>query len=98
IQEQEEKTSEEMLTNFENDVSRAKDSVSDLKLSEGLTSTIWIKDSVVVSRELTTEIGENSDSILIDVKGKQIIDTNECSLAYKMTFESEEDLIELNLV
>src|SRR5699024_5640057 len=88
---------ENMLTNFENDVSRAKDSVSDLKLSEGLTTTIWIKDSVVVSRELTTEIGENSDSILIDVKGKQIIDPNESSLDYQMTFESEEDLIELNL-
>src|SRR5699024_6023496 len=40
IQEQGEKASEGMLTNFENDVSRAKDSVSDLKLSEGLTSTI----------------------------------------------------------
>src|SRR5699024_4903205 len=97
IQEQEEKTSEEMLTNVENDVSRTKDADSDLKLSEGLTSTIGIKDSVVVSRELTTEIGENSDSILIDVKGKQIIDPNESSLDYQMTFESEEDLTELNL-
>src|SRR5699024_7647052 len=40
---------------------------------------------------------ENSDSILIDVKGKQIIDPNESSLDYQMTFESEEDLIEINL-
>lgn len=97
IQEQEEKTSEEMLTNFENDVSRAKDSVSDLKLSEGLTSTIWTQDNVVVSREFTTEIGENSESILIDVKGSQIIDSEESSLDYQMTFESVEDIIELNL-
>src|SRR5690625_7996102 len=74
IQEQEEKTSEEMLTNFENDVSRAKDSVSDLKLSEGLTSTIWTQDNVVVSREFTTEIGKNSESILIDVIDSQIIE------------------------
>src|SRR5699024_12300044 len=35
--------------------------------------------------------------ILIDVKGKQIIDPNESSLDYQMTYESEEDLIELNL-
>src|SRR5699024_12873449 len=73
IQEQEETTAEEMLTNFENDISQTKASVSDLKLSDRLTSIIWIKDNVVVSRELTTEIGKNSDSILIDVKGNQII-------------------------
>src|SRR5690625_909974 len=86
-----------MLTNFENDISRAKASVSDLKLSDGLTSIIWIKDNVVVRRELTTEIGKNSDSILIEVKGNQIIAPKESTLDYQMTCESEEDLIELNL-
>src|SRR5690625_7616974 len=86
-----------MLSNYENDISRAKASVSDLKISDRLTTIIWIKDNVVVSRELTTEIGKNSDSILIDVKGNQIIDPKESSLDYQMTFESEEDLIELNL-
>src|SRR5690625_4596550 len=93
IQEQEETTSEEMLTNFENDISRAKASVSDLKLSDGLTSIIWIKDNVVVSRELTTEIGKNSDSILIDVKGNQIIDPKESSLDYQMTFEDRKSVV-----
>ncbi|HLR60461.1 MAG TPA: DUF6583 family protein [Pseudogracilibacillus sp.] len=98
IQEQEGITTEDMLTDFENDMGRAKESVSKLKMPEGLTSNIWVKDKVVVSREFTTELGEGTDSGTIEVTGNQLIDKEESSLDYKMIFGSENDSVELNLV
>ncbi len=98
LQEQDGLTTEEMLTDFESDISEAKESVSDLKMPEGLTSNVWVKDNVVVNREFITELGEGADSGTLEVMGNQVIDKKESSLDYKMTFGSENDSVELNLV
>lgn len=90
-------TTEEMSTDFESDISEMKESISDLKMPEGLTSTIWIKENLIVSRAISTEIDMEGETEKIEITGDQVIDKKDSALAYKMVIGPENDSVEVSL-
>lgn len=89
---------QEMITDFEDGIKEIKESIPDLKMPEGLTSSIWEKDDVVVNRSFTTEIENEGNLVAFEITGNQIIDEKESSLDYEMVVNNQNDTTHINLV
>ncbi|MBN6205069.1 hypothetical protein JYK21_01285 [Ralstonia pickettii] len=65
---------EEALGEFENSLEQAKQEIANLHISNGLNSTVWINDGLIVQRDFSFEIGPSEEELVkLSVTGSQLL-------------------------
>ncbi|HLQ71101.1 MAG TPA: DUF6583 family protein [Bacillota bacterium] len=74
---------DDFINGFDDGLDEMKSGISDLEIPNGLTSTIWVKDDVIVKRDFSLDIGPSSDKMAtISIKGEQLLGKEEQSIDY----------------
>lgn len=78
----------DLINDFEDAMSEAKEEIKDLHIPDGFKSTIWINDKLIVKRDLSMKIGPNENELVtLAVNGTQhLTDTNQL-FSYDIGFE-----------
>src|SRR5699024_2162360 len=75
---------DEMMNDFDDALKEAQDGLKDFKIPDGITSTIWTKDKLIVKREFSVEMGPTKDQLAkFTVNGTQKLEDNNQSFDYK---------------
>lgn len=65
---------DEALAEYENSLEQAKQEIDNLHIPNGINSTIWVNDGLIVQRDLSIEIGPNEeDLVTLSVTGSQLL-------------------------
>ncbi|WP_139180289.1 DUF6583 family protein [Gracilibacillus ureilyticus] len=94
---------EEELATFEEDfvsgLKEAADEIEKLKIPDGFTSIIWVKDDIIVKRDLTLSIEstENDSTATIKVEGTNAVSDTDQKIDYVITFADETSEETVNL-
>src|SRR5699024_10147409 len=73
----------DFINGFDDGLDEMKSGISDLEIPNGLTSTIWVKDDVIVKRDFSLDIGPSSDKMAtISIKGEQLLGKEEQLIDY----------------
>ncbi len=79
---------DQLLIDFEEGMSTAKEEFQNLSIPNGFTSTIWVDDKLIVKRDLTLEIGPTeNDLVKLSINGTQLLTDENISLVYDFNFE-----------
>src|SRR5699024_7122833 len=81
---------DEMMNDFDDALKEAQDGLKDFKIPDGITSTIWTTDKLIVKRELSVEMGPTKDQLAkFTVNGTQKLEDNNQSFDYKLAFSDD---------
>jgi len=81
---------DEMMNDFDDALKEAQDGLKDFKIPDGITSTIWTKDKLIVKREFSVEMGPTKDQLAkFTVNGTQKLEDNNQSFDYKLAFSDD---------
>ena len=89
---------QELLTDFETGIADAKEELKDFKIPDGLTSTIWVKDKLIVQRDFNLEIGPTEqDLVAFTIKGSQLLEDDSQVFDYDLSYTDEYDEGTINI-
>jgi len=75
-----------MMKEFDTALEDAQDELKDFQIPDGITSTIWINDKLIVKREFSVEMGPSSDQLVaLDVDGTQSLKDEQQTFDYDLT-------------
>lgn len=84
---------DELVANFETAIKDAQQSLGEFKIPDGIKSTIWVKDDLIVKRNFSMKLGPaNDDLVTFSVNGTQILgDANQTfDYEFGVTEQTEE--------
>lgn len=83
---------------FENSMNEAKTNIKDAEIPNGVTSTIWIDNNLVVKREFGIQvITEDNEDIKLTVKGNQLLTDDKQEMDYDFRIKDNQSDDTLNL-
>lgn len=83
---------DDMLNNFESSLEEAKQEVADLHIPNGLISTLWIHDDLIVQREFSIGIGSDADDLVsLSITGDQLFTDESQLIDYEFAFSDGHD-------
>jgi uncharacterized protein YxeA len=86
------------MEDFDSALDMMADGIQDVKLPDGLTSTIWTKDKLIVQRDFSVEAGTSADdTVTMGVKGTQMLEDDKQTFDYDFTFTDQYDEQTMNL-
>lgn len=84
-----------IMKDFEKSIDQAIDGIKDFQIPDGLTSTIWVKDDLIVKRDLKSSMAPKGEQVVtFRIKASQLLNDNEQKLEYKLILEHN-DIINL---
>ena len=83
---------DQILNDFEDGMVTAKEEFQKVSIPNGLTSTIWIDNKLIVQREFIVELGPSADELVkLTVNGTQLLTDDHITFAYDFNFEDSWD-------
>src|SRR5690625_7410348 len=83
---------DQILNDFEDGMVTAKEEFQKVSIPNGLTSTIWIDNKLIVKREFIVELGPSADELVkLTVNGTQLLTDDHITFAYDFNFEASWD-------
>lgn len=77
----------QILTDFEDALAKAKEDVYDIHIKDGIKSTIWVHDDLITKRDLKVEVGSNEDDLVaFTINGTQFFDDSTQTFDYDLGF------------
>lgn len=78
---------DQILNDFEAAMAEAKEAVYDIHIPDGMTSTIWVHDDLIIQREFQWELGPDENNLAsFSVVGAQQLDDQTQEFDYDLTF------------
>ncbi|WP_186576068.1 DUF6583 family protein [Aquibacillus kalidii] len=82
----------QILEDFETGIADVKKELKDFQIPNGLTSTLWIKDELVVKRDFSIEMGPSESELAkLTVTGTQSLTKEKQSFDYELGFKDDVD-------
>ena len=82
----------DISADYDKSLVELKESIPNLKLPEGLLSTVWLKSDVVVKRDFNMIVGDKTEFTKVNITGDQNLDAKEKSLNYDFVIEDQDGL------
>ncbi|MDY0396921.1 DUF6583 family protein [Virgibacillus halophilus] len=83
---------DEMIKDFEQAMKDANKGLKDIKIPDGMTSTIWTNDKLIVKRDFSIKAGPNKDQLgTFHVKGTQTLEKEKQQFAYTFGYKDQFD-------
>ncbi len=83
---------EEALDELESGLNQAKQGVANLHIPDGLHSTVWIHDGLIVQRDFSLEIGPSEEELIkLSLTGSQLLSTASQWFDYDFAFADQYD-------
>lgn len=80
---------DKFLTDFEQGMLTAKNEVEDLSIPNGLTSTIWVDNKLIVKRDFSIEIGPDENHLTaLTIGATQLLTDENISFTYDFGFDN----------
>ncbi|SDJ97438.1 DUF6583 family protein [Sediminibacillus albus] len=77
-----------MIEHFDESIKEAKQDLKDLQVPEGLTSTLWVQDDLVVKRDFSVEMGiDGMEPAALTVAGTQSLAKETQAFDYEFAFK-----------
>jgi len=81
---------DELLSEFDEGLEEAKDELDNINLPDGIKSTIWVKNDLIVQREFTFTAMDSFDSKgTLNIKGTHDFNKEQQVLDYEFAFDDE---------
>ncbi|WP_117169614.1 DUF6583 family protein [Paraliobacillus sediminis] len=88
----------QITEDFEAEIAEAKEAINDFKIPGGLTSTLWIKDDLIVQRDFSVEMGPSeSELVVFEFIGKQVMNEQDQMFDYELVVTDEFGANTMNL-
>lgn len=82
----------DFINDFDTALDEAQEGIKDLHIPDGVTSTIWKKDKLIVKREFTADIGLSKDELVsLAVDGTQSLKDNQQTFDYHFHYADDDD-------
>jgi len=83
---------DEMLADYESNIEEVKESVKDIQIPNGLNSTIWVNDGLVVQRDFSIDFGIAADELVnLSANGSQLLTTTSQWFDYEFSYADIHD-------
>ncbi|WP_284139786.1 MULTISPECIES: DUF6583 family protein [unclassified Virgibacillus] len=93
-----EKEADAFVNEFEKATKEADKELKDFQIPNGLTSTIWTKDELIVKRSFTIELGPTKEELVtLSLDGTQLLEEKTQSFSYDFNFKDSYEEGTLNL-
>ncbi|GAA0438013.1 hypothetical protein GCM10008983_13670 [Lentibacillus halophilus] len=80
-----ENNADPILKNYEKNIDKAINSLEEIRMPEGITSTIWVKDGLIVKRESAISMGaQNGKLVDLSMNGTQVLNDTTIDLDYTL--------------
>lgn len=81
---------DEAVDEFQTGLAQVKTGIQELHIPDGLTSTLWIDNDLIVQRDFVLTIGPSADELItFKVDGKQLFNKNDQNFTYTFGFEDD---------
>ncbi|WP_079708985.1 DUF6583 family protein [Paraliobacillus ryukyuensis] len=79
---------DQLLTDFDTALTEMKDGLSDFQIPNGLTSTLWTKDNLIVKRDMSIEMAPADEELVaFTVTGTQQLEDKNQTFNYQLGFD-----------
>ncbi|WP_112180943.1 MULTISPECIES: DUF6583 family protein [Paraliobacillus] len=88
----------QITEDFEAEISKAKEAINDFSIPGGLTSTLWIKDDLIVQRDFSMEMGPSESELMVfSLMGTQLMNEQNQTFDYELAVTDEFGTNTINL-
>ncbi|SFD59612.1 hypothetical protein SAMN05216238_102342 [Lentibacillus persicus] len=78
------------MDDFDQSIDDAISGLEDYQIPEGLTSTIWVQDNLIVKREFSTSLAPAEETLTtLTISGNQLLTNEEQNLSYEFTADDD---------
>ncbi|UFU00057.1 hypothetical protein KO561_03570 [Radiobacillus kanasensis] len=88
----------QMLEDFESGIADAREELKDLQIPDGLTSTLWVEEDIIVKRDFVLKMGSSKEELgELKLTGTQLIREDKQTFDYDLALKDQMEEITLTL-